>query len=104
MNPADTLEKRTLPEQAATGAARPRWLGYALATALLWGVWGAFAGLPTQNGFPETLVYVVWALTMVPPALFVLAYFGICRTCSGLACKFRASTCNAWRIRNDYLH
>jgi hypothetical protein len=35
---------------------RPRWLGYALATALLWGVWGAFAGLPSQNGFPETLV------------------------------------------------
>ncbi|WP_343729160.1 EamA family transporter [Duganella sp.] len=55
---------------------RPGWLGYALATTLLWGVWGAFAGLPSQHGFPETLIYVVWALTMVPPALFVLARAG----------------------------
>jgi uncharacterized membrane protein len=61
---------------------RPGWLGYALATTLLWGVWGAFAGLPSQNGFPETLIYVVWALTMVPPALFVLARAG-------------------WRVRRD---
>ncbi|QBI00770.1 DMT family transporter [Pseudoduganella albidiflava] len=66
----------TPDEPGATAARRPRWLGYALATALLWGVWGAFAGLPTQHGFPETLVYVVWALTMVPPALFVLARSG----------------------------
>jgi uncharacterized membrane protein len=61
---------------------RAGWLGYALATTLLWGVWGAFAGLPSQHGFPETLIYVVWALTMVPPALFVLARSG-------------------WRIRRD---
>ncbi|MFA9215589.1 MAG: EamA family transporter [Sphingomonadaceae bacterium] len=52
------------------------WLGYALITTVLWGVWGAFTGLPGQNGFPETLVYVVWALTMVPPALLVLARAG----------------------------
>lgn len=61
---------------------RPAWLSYALATTLLWGVWGAFAGLPSQHGFPETLIYVVWALTMVPPALFVLARAG-------------------WRVRRD---
>jgi uncharacterized membrane protein len=41
-----------------------------------WGVWGAFAGRPADNGFPETLVYVVWALTMVPPALYALARVG----------------------------
>jgi drug/metabolite transporter (DMT)-like permease len=52
---------------------KTHWLGYALVTTLLWGVWGAFAGRPVQNGFPETLVYVVWALTMIPPALFALA-------------------------------
>lgn len=52
---------------------KSHWLGYALVTTLLWGVWGAFAGRPVQNGFPETLVYVVWALTMIPPALFALA-------------------------------
>jgi len=69
------------PPLAAT-MRRPRWLGYALATTLLWGVWGACAGLPVQYGFPETLVYVVWALTMVPPALVALARAG-------------------WRVRRD---
>lgn len=48
------------------------WLSFALSSTLLWGVWGAFAGLPIQNGFPETLVYVVWALTMIPPAIFAM--------------------------------
>jgi len=50
-----------------------KWLTYALITTLLWGVWGAFTGLPAEKGFPDTLIYVVWALTMVPPALIVLA-------------------------------
>jgi drug/metabolite transporter (DMT)-like permease len=49
------------------------WLFNALATVVLWGVWGAFSGLSPQHGFPETLVYCVWALTMIPPALIVLA-------------------------------
>lgn len=61
----------------ASGTARGRrWLAYALLTTVFWGVWGAFAGLPTQHGFPDTLVYVVWALTMIPPALFALARIG----------------------------
>ena len=59
---------------AAATAARPRrtWLAYALVTVALWGVWGALSGLSAQRGFPETLVYCVWALTMIPPALFIL--------------------------------
>ena len=48
------------------------WLIYALVTTVLWGVWGALAGLPGEHGVPETLNYVVWALTMIPPAIFVL--------------------------------
>jgi uncharacterized membrane protein len=52
------------------------WLIYALVTTLFWGVWGAFAGFPTQHGFPETMVYVVWALTMIPPALYALRRAG----------------------------
>lgn len=72
----------TMLEPGATATREPHWLGYALTTTLLWGVWGAFAGLPTQYGFPETLVYVVWALTMVPPAIFVLVRSG-------------------WRVRRD---
>ena len=49
------------------------WLINALVTVVLWGVWGAFSGISPQRGFPETLVYCVWALTMIPPALVVLA-------------------------------
>jgi drug/metabolite transporter (DMT)-like permease len=52
------------------------WLVNALATVVLWGIWGAFSGLSPEHGFPETLVYCVWALTMVPPALIVLAQAG----------------------------
>jgi uncharacterized membrane protein len=52
------------------------WLIYALATTILWGVWGAFTGLSSERGFPETLVYCVWSLTMIPPALYALARAG----------------------------
>jgi len=48
------------------------WLAYALITTGFWGVWGAFAEFPTRHGFPETLVYMVWALTMIPPALYAM--------------------------------
>jgi uncharacterized membrane protein len=48
------------------------WLVFAIITTVFWGVWGAFTGLPTENGFPETLVYCVWALTMIPPAIIAL--------------------------------
>ncbi|MET0327357.1 MAG: DMT family transporter [Luteimonas sp.] len=56
----------------APGGARRAWLWYALTTVVLWGVWGAASGLTANPAFPETLVYCVWALTMVPPALFIL--------------------------------
>ncbi|MBB5716631.1 DMT family transporter [Sphingomonas aerophila] len=58
---------------AVTAPAPRAWLSHALATVVLWGVWGAFSGLAPEHGFPETLVYCVWALTMVPPALIVLS-------------------------------
>jgi len=59
----------------ATGTRR-NWVIYALVTVVLWGIWGALAGLSAQHGFPDTLVYCVWSLTMVPPAVFVLARSG----------------------------
>jgi uncharacterized membrane protein len=52
------------------------WLVYALVTTGFWGIWGAFTGLPANHGFPETLIYAVWALTMIPPALFALRRVG----------------------------
>lgn len=52
------------------------WLLYALTTLVLWGVWGALAGLPSAHGVPETLNYVVWSLTMIPPAILVLSRSG----------------------------
>jgi len=55
-----------------TGRHHRAWLGYALITVVLWGVWGAFSGLSSQHGFPDTLVYCVWALTMILPAVVVL--------------------------------
>jgi uncharacterized membrane protein len=55
---------------------------YALITTGFWGVWGAFAEFPSRHGFPETLVYVVWALTMIPPALYAMQRAG-------------------WRVRGD---
>jgi drug/metabolite transporter (DMT)-like permease len=48
------------------------WLVHALVTMVLWGVWGALAGLPGEHGVPETLNYAVWALTMVVPAAYIL--------------------------------
>jgi drug/metabolite transporter (DMT)-like permease len=51
---------------------RRPWLAFALTTVLLWGLWGALSPLSAAHGFPDTLVYCVWALTMLPPALYVL--------------------------------
>ncbi|GAA0312623.1 DMT family transporter [Sphingomonas oligophenolica] len=60
----------------ASSSSGRAWLFNALATVVLWGIWGAFSGLSSEHGFPETLVYCVWALTMIPPALVVLAQSG----------------------------
>lgn len=48
------------------------WLIYAIVTTLFWGIWGALIEIPEKAGFPATLGYVVWALTMIPPALVAL--------------------------------
>jgi drug/metabolite transporter (DMT)-like permease len=52
--------------------ALPAWLRYALFTTLSWGIWGAFIEIPEKAGFPATLGFVVWSLTMVPFALVAL--------------------------------
>lgn len=48
------------------------WLTYAIITTIFWGVWGALIEIPEKAGFPATLRYVVWALTMIPCAAIAL--------------------------------
>ena len=48
------------------------WFVYAITVTVLWGVWGALIELPEKAGFPATLGYSVWALTMIPVSLIAL--------------------------------
>ncbi|WP_254092770.1 DMT family transporter [Dawidia soli] len=52
------------------------WFRYALVTTLFWGVWGAFIEIPEKAGFPATLGYVAWAISMIPCALVALYALG----------------------------
>lgn len=45
------------------------WLLYAIITMVTWGIWGAFSD---QTTLPKTMVYVLWALSMIPCALVAL--------------------------------
>lgn len=48
------------------------WLFFALVTTLFWGVWGAFIEIPEKAGFPATLGYSIWAITMIPCSIVAL--------------------------------
>ncbi|KQO63745.1 DMT family transporter [Curtobacterium sp. Leaf261] len=49
------------------------WIVYAALLVLFWGVWGAFSSAPTTlYGYPDDMVYVIWAVMMLIPAAFVL--------------------------------
>ena len=50
------------------------WLIYAIVTTITWGIWGAFIEIPEKAGFPATLGYSIWALTMIPCALIALKF------------------------------
>ena len=52
------------------------WLVFAVVTTIFWGIWGALIEVPEKKGFPATLGYVVWSLTMVPCAVVALALVG----------------------------
>lgn len=49
------------------------WIGFVIIHVIFMGVWGALIELPEKNGFPATLGYVVWALTMIPAAIIALS-------------------------------
>ena len=49
------------------------WLVFILITIATWGVWGALSDhLMQQYGIPDTVVYILWALTMIPCAIVAL--------------------------------
>lgn len=54
------------------GLFKQPWLAFALVTTLFWGLWGALIEIPEKAGFPPTLGYAVWSLTMIPCALFAI--------------------------------
>ena len=48
------------------------WLSFVIIHVTFMGVWGALIEIPEKNGFPATLGYIVWALTMVPATIVAL--------------------------------
>jgi uncharacterized membrane protein len=48
------------------------WLVYAIITTIFWGVWGALIEVPQNAGFPATMGYIVWSITMIPCALVAM--------------------------------
>lgn len=48
------------------------WISFVIIHVIFMGVWGALIELPEKNGFPATLGYVVWALTMIPATIVAL--------------------------------
>lgn len=48
------------------------WLIFILITVVTWGIWGAFSGYQISHGIPDTVVYIAWALSMLPCALVAL--------------------------------
>ncbi len=49
-------------------------LVFVIVHVIFMGVWGAFIEIPEKNGFPATLGYVVWSLTMIPAAIVALRF------------------------------
>jgi uncharacterized membrane protein len=49
-----------------------RWFIFTLIAMIFWGIWGALIEIPEKAGFPATLGYIVWALTMIIPAVIAL--------------------------------
>ena len=49
------------------------WIPYAALLVLFWGVWGAFSSLPEEEyGYPQEMIYILWSITMIIPAFFIL--------------------------------
>ncbi len=51
---------------------RTNWLGFVIIHVAFMGLWGALIEIPEKSGFPATLGYIVWTLTMIPAAIIAL--------------------------------
>ncbi|MGW5351402.1 DMT family transporter [Streptomyces sp. NPDC004031] len=53
--------------------AKKSWILYASLLVLFWGVWGAFSSEPNSRyDYPNEMIYVIWAFTMLIPAYFAM--------------------------------
>ena len=52
------------------------WLIYSLITTVTWGIWGALIEFPEKWGFPATMGYIIWAVSMLPCSLVALKFAG----------------------------
>lgn len=52
------------------------WLLFAIAVTVMWGLWGALTALTVGDSMPSTLLYSVWAFTMIAPCLLALKLIG----------------------------
>lgn len=68
----ETLETTGAAGVDTAGKKLHSWFTYALITTVFWGVWGALIEIPQKAGFPATMGYCVWALTMIIPSFFSL--------------------------------
>lgn len=51
------------------------WILYAALLVVFWGIWGAFSALPTElYRYPDQMVYIIWAFTMLIPCYFSLRH------------------------------
>lgn len=48
------------------------WITFVIVHVAFMGVWGALVEIPEKNGFPATLGFVAWALSMIPAAIIAL--------------------------------
>jgi len=49
-----------------------RWLIFALVTTVSWGLWGALTSVFSGVSMPSTMVYSIWAVTMIVPCVVVM--------------------------------
>lgn len=64
-------------EHALSSPTRSRsWIYFSLGTIFFFGIWGAFISLPEKNGFSAELGFVMRAVSMIIPSVYVLCKCG----------------------------